>query len=64
MQFGLEPRTGGGRVSFRHQHVDAQLVRVGDTEQFRSGALACIDQRADIGVARGDRRRRKELGRA
>ena len=46
----------GGQL-LRHLHIDAHLVHVGDAKQLGSvaaaGAAAGIDERADIGLARG-----------
>src|SRR5258708_12483409 len=53
-QFRIQPRTGGGGVAFRYLHVYAQLMHIGDAKQFASGALTGIDQRSNVGVARGD----------
>jgi len=57
---GAGPRSaapGCRRHLLRHLHVDAHLVNVGDAEQLRSGAAAGaaagIDERADVGLARG-----------
>ena len=57
MQVGGQPRLDAGRQLLRHLHVDPHLVNVGDAEQLRAaaaaGAAAGIDQRADVGLARG-----------
>ncbi len=53
-----ERRLGARRhtrhIALRHAHVDPQLFRVGDDEQFRAATGAGVDQLADIGFARGD----------
>ena len=43
-----------GHVVLGHVDIDPQLGDVGDHEHRRPGAAAGIDQRADIGFARGD----------
>ena len=54
LELRLEPRLGGRRIGLRHLHVDAQLVRIGQPEQFGARALTRVDQRADVGIASGD----------
>ncbi|CAM2152784.1 hypothetical protein PT2222_290074 [Paraburkholderia tropica] len=59
---GLDRR----RVALRHAHVDAQRARVRDREEFGTAAAARVDQRAHVGLARGDHaveRRRQTLER-
>ena len=51
---GLGTELDRRHVVLRHVDIDAQLGDVGDHEHRRSRAAAGIDQRADIGVARGD----------
>ena len=57
MQVGSEPLADAGGQLLRHLHVDAHLVNVGDAKQLRAaaaaGSAAGIDQRADVGLARG-----------
>ena len=58
VQLGSEPRFDAGGQLLRHLHVDAHHVNVGDLKQLGAAAAtrsaAGIDQRADIGLARGD----------
>ena len=50
----LVPILIAGHVVLRHVDIDAQLGGVGDDEHRRPAAAAGIDQRADVGGARGD----------
>jgi hypothetical protein len=45
------------RVRLRHVYINPQPIRLRDVKQFlrRTACAACIDQRADIDVARGHR---------
>ena len=51
---GLGADPDRGHVGLRNVDVNAQLADVGYYEHRRPGATARIDQRADVGVARGD----------
>ena len=51
---GLGADLDRGHVVLRHVDIDAQLGDVGHHEHRRARAAAGIDQRADVGVARGD----------
>ena len=53
MQFRLQSRGGGDRVSLGDLRIDAQLVRIGHPKQLGARGLAGVDEIADIGVACG-----------
>jgi hypothetical protein len=53
-QPGNEPRLDRCGIALRHVHIEPEAARVRDGEQLGAGAAARIDQRADIGFARGD----------
>ena len=50
----LAPILIAGHIVLRHVDIDAQLGDVGHHEHRGPRAAAGIDQRADVGVARGD----------
>ena len=51
---GLGARRNAWHIVLRHAHVDAQLARFGYDEQLRAARGAHVDERPDVGFARGD----------